>query len=501
MPKGILRIIFKTGQPSWLSWRPGYMLLLISIALSYPPESWSSPAQVPDSLSAYIESAVKNNPVVIQRYYEYRAALEKIPQAGSLPDPELSAGVFLSPMELSGGRQAAELKLMQMFPWFGVLRNAKDEMSMMAMAKFEQLRDARLQTVYEVRRTWYELQKLQKEILITESNLDILKVIYQLAFARYGVSSVTPEESLMTKKGKEKEYNQGNTDRGQAGMTGMKSAVTGQGSGQAPDQTMSQNTMATQTNGSGLTDLYLIISEEKETEYKIETLRSKMSSVKARFNSLMNRPVFSEICLISSAKHDTNYFQSNMIIDSTTAGNPMLAMVEYEKKSFEARKKMARSMGYPMVGFGLEYSLINKSSYSMSAMNGRDMVMPMVSVTMPIYRKKYNAIANEADLMISAASAGYQANANSLQADLTEAFNLYQDAIKRKKLYEELSDLTSKSLDLLIKNMSVASADLPGLLRTRQKLLDYKLNETEAEADINSSAALINKLNASDQVQ
>ena len=45
--------------------------------------------------------------------------------------------------------------------------------------------------------------------------------------------------------------------------------------------------------------------------------------------------------------------------------------------------------------------------------------------------------------MISAASAGYQANANSLQADLTEAFNLYQDAIKRKKLYEELSDLTS----------------------------------------------------------
>ena len=72
----------------------------------------------------------------------------------------------------------------------------------------------------------------------------------------------------------------------------MKSAVTGQGSGQAPDQTMSQNTMTEQTNGgSGLTDLYLIISEEKETEYKIETLRSKMSSAKARFNSLMNRPV------------------------------------------------------------------------------------------------------------------------------------------------------------------------------------------------------------------
>jgi len=35
-------------------------------------------------------------------------------------------------MELVSGNQVADIKLMQMFPWFGVLRNAKDEMSFMA---------------------------------------------------------------------------------------------------------------------------------------------------------------------------------------------------------------------------------------------------------------------------------------------------------------------------------------------------------------------------------
>ena len=90
----------------------------------------------PDSLYHYLEVAAKNNPTVLQKFSEYQAALQKIPQVGSLSDPELSMGVFLSPMELMDGKQVADIRLMQMLPWFGVLRSAKDEMSMMAKAKF-----------------------------------------------------------------------------------------------------------------------------------------------------------------------------------------------------------------------------------------------------------------------------------------------------------------------------------------------------------------------------
>jgi hypothetical protein len=53
-----------------------------------------------DSLYYYLELAAKNNPTVLQKFYEYQAALQKIPQVGSLPDPELTIGVFLKPMEL-----------------------------------------------------------------------------------------------------------------------------------------------------------------------------------------------------------------------------------------------------------------------------------------------------------------------------------------------------------------------------------------------------------------
>ena len=128
-----------------------------------------------DSLYKYLEIAAKNNPAVLQKFNEYEAALQKIPQVGSLSDPELSAGVFLSPMELVNGNQVADIRLMQMFPWFGVIKNAKDEMSLMAKAKFELFRDAKLQVFYDVQRNWYELYKIQKDIRISEKILKFLK--------------------------------------------------------------------------------------------------------------------------------------------------------------------------------------------------------------------------------------------------------------------------------------------------------------------------------------
>ena len=44
---------------------------------------WGSSQQQPDSLYSYLEIAAKNNPTVLQRYYEYEAALQKIPKVGS----------------------------------------------------------------------------------------------------------------------------------------------------------------------------------------------------------------------------------------------------------------------------------------------------------------------------------------------------------------------------------------------------------------------------------
>jgi hypothetical protein len=63
------------------------------------------------SLDDYLEMAAKNNPEIKAVYNQYLASLEKVPQAGALPDPQASFGFFLKPMAIVGGSQVAELHL------------------------------------------------------------------------------------------------------------------------------------------------------------------------------------------------------------------------------------------------------------------------------------------------------------------------------------------------------------------------------------------------------
>jgi outer membrane protein TolC len=183
------------------------------------------------------------------------------------------------------------------------------------------------------------------------------------------------------------------------------------------------------------------------------------------------------------------------------ARNPMLGMLDFEKQSLEARKKMVTRMGYPMVGLGLNYTVIGKNEMSISSMNGKDMIMPMVVITLPIYRKKYTAMQKEAELLKDATSENYQATANSLQSEYYQAVLLYQDAQRRLKLYENQFQLASKSLDLMLKSFSTSSSGLTDVLRVRQQTLDYELRQVEAVADFNTAIAWLKRLMAYTQIQ
>ena len=154
-----------------------------------------------------------------------------------------------------------------------------------------------------------------------------------------------------------------------------------------------------------------------------------------------------------------------------------------------------------MVGLGVNYSLINKSEMSTLPMNGKDMIMPMVTATLPIYRKKYRAMKDEAELLKSANVNNYKATANALQTEYYQAMQLYLDAQRRTKLYVEQYRLASKSLDIMFKSFASSGSDLTDILRVRQQTLDYEYKQVEAVADYNTSIAWIKRLMAYSQIQ
>jgi outer membrane protein TolC len=384
---------------------------------------------------------------------------------------------------------------MQMFPWFGVLKNARDEMSLMAKAKLESFREAKLSLLYDIQRTWYELIKYRQEIDISEDNIEILKTIERLTLIRFKspVTDVRGSSSGGIISGTAPPA----PSSGSSGMQKMSSGKNNNGTTKDQESaSMSSNTMVTQATGSGLADLYRIQIEIGDLENSIASLKNLIKTISARFNSYLNRPVTAGISLPDSLFPEVFGIPLATVTDSIMANNPMLGMLKYEQQSLDARSRMVTGMGYPMVGLGINYTFISKSEMSASTMNGKDMIMPMISITLPVYRKKYNAMRSESELLKSANTMGYTATANSLQTEFWEAVQFYQDATRRQKLYADQSQLAENSLDIMLKSFSSSGASLTDIMRVRQQSLDYKFKEVEAVADHNTAIAWLKRLMA-----
>ncbi len=462
-------------------------IILILFAFIYSAGAFS---QQSDSLMHYLEIATKNNPTVLQRYNEYQAALQKVPQVGSLPDPQLEMGVFLSPMELISGNQVADIKLMQMFPWFGVIKNAKDEMSLMAKGKYELFRDAKLQVYYDVQRTWFDLYRVRQSIRISEKNVELLNTIERLTLVKFRSGSTGGGSSSSASK-----MSAGNAPVVSSGSSGMN--VMGGNSGTSSSASSSSSSsvpMSSSQGGTGLAGVYQIQIETGSLEDNIASLKSEEQVVVTRFNSLLNRPQRMPVAVVDMLPTEPLDIVYLSVNDSMFTRNPMLGMLTYEQKSLTARTKMQKQMGLPMVGLGINYTVINKSEMSTSAMNGQDMIMPMVTLTLPIYRKKYKAMQAETNFLKTASEQNYQATANALQTEYYEALQLYIDAQRRMKLYDSQSQLARKSMDISIKTFSSSASGLTDILRIRQQLLDYELKQVEAVVEFNKAEAWVKRL-------
>jgi len=124
-----------------------------------------------------------------------------------------------------------------------------------------------------------------------------------------------------------------------------------------------------------------------------------------------------------------------------------------------------------------------------------------VSVTLPVYRKKYKAMQSEAQLLQSSTKQAYLETVNSLTAEFYSALQMFQDASRKTRLYESQRKLASASLDLILKDFSTSVTPLTDVLRMQQEVYDYELKLIEANADMNIAVAWITRLMASGNKQ
>jgi outer membrane protein TolC len=345
------------------------------------------------------------------------------------------------------------------------------------------------------------MHKIRQNIRISQKNIEILQTIERLAIVRFKAG---PSASSQPSSGNAPApVSSQASSSGASGMNtmGANSANSAGSVSAQSSSAMPGNSMGSSSGSSGLTDVYRIQIEISDVQNNIELLKNQWNTLTSQFNSYLNRPPESPVTLPDTLIADNFQLSVLALSDTALSNNPMLSMLQFEQKSLEARKQMVSKMGYPMVGFGLNYTVIQQNPMSTSSMNGNDMIMPMVTATLPIYRKKYNAMKAEADLLKSSTAQNYSATANGLKTEYYQAIQLNQDAQRRIKLYADQNRLASKSLDIMFRSFASSGTNLTDILRVRQQTLDYEYKQMEAIADYNTSIAWIKRLMAFSHVE
>jgi outer membrane protein TolC len=450
----------------------------------------------PDTLTLdkSLEIAAKNNPDIKTAFNQYLASLEEVPQVGTLPDPQASFGFFIKPMAIVGGNQVANIEVMQMFPWFGTLQLAKDEASEMANAKFEVFNATKADLFYQVKSGWYQLMKLDREIILVKENIELLQSLEKLALIKFQSPQSSGNSAEIDGSGSMNSSSDENINATGGGMNKMNATQKqGNSSAMPSGQTGSmQGGMA--SKGTGLQDVLRVRMEILEQQDKLSQLTDQRKTAETGFNILLNRDKDIPVNISDSLKEVLLPYEKLVIADSILSNNPMLLMLEKETSSYEIMEQKAGKMGLPMVGVGLNYMINQKREGNTFMMNGNDMVMPMVSVSIPIYRKKYDAMQQEAQLMQEATKQQTISLKNNLQLQYRSFIQNINDAERRIELYREQQELAQKTTELLLTGFSTSGADYEEVLRMQYKVLDYGFKHIEAITDYNTSVALAEKL-------
>ncbi|MEC4114195.1 TolC family protein [Myroides pelagicus] len=480
-------------------------LLFTVIATATAISSWAQ--QPVDSLASYLQIALEQNPAIQAQYHAYEATEKQIDQAGAFQDPELSLGFYTKPMEIVGGRQIGDVTLMQMLPWFGTKKAAKTEANHMAQMKYQEYLQAKQTTILQVYTQWYVLQKLDQQLKNAEQNKSLLVQLEELALKRFSAPTVSAGSNTSSMTSNNASSTPAASSSSTAGMGGMSMGGSTTANQPAASTPSTSNTISggsamssmTSSSSMGMSDVLRIRLEIIEIENTIQSLQASIKTEKVKFNALLNREANQEVTIDKTIRQVDYLMADDQAISEIENNNPMLGMIQEQSLAYKAKSAMDRKMSYPMLGVGVQYMILGKTNDPMLAMgdmNGKDMIMPMLTVSLPIFRKKYNAEQEEGKMWWKSSQQTMQNTLNNLKSEYYGYKNQLDDAQRTIQLYDKQTTLAQTTFNLIVKEFVAGKSDLTNVIQVQRQLLDYQLKKAEAIANYNTMVASINKLMA-----
>ncbi len=368
------------------------------------------------SLDYHIQEAIENNPGLKGKYAAFEASLQKVTQVKSLEDPTLSLGYGIRPIETRLGARRANISLGQIFPWFGTLKAKGDAASLFAEAKYQEYIQAKNLLVYHVKQAYFPLYELEEHIKWHEENLAILDTYKTLATNSFANGKGTMVDVLRTD----------------------------------------------------------IMIDNIKLDIKI--LNDRLLMLHLTFNKLFNRKDSLAVELIDtfSIGENLNRFKK----DESFIHHPLIMALDKKIEAAHSNEIVANKQGMPKVGIEIDYAFISpRNDVGSTGLrdNGQNALMPMVSVSLPIFRNKYRASIKETQFVQEAMELQKLELKNTLSASYEKVRYEMEKASQLWELYDTKIVKTQQIINLLFSDYSNSGNDFDEILLMQQQMLKYNM--------------------------
>jgi cobalt-zinc-cadmium efflux system outer membrane protein len=318
-----------------------------------------------------------------------------------------------------------------MLLWFGTIAVRENYANSMAETEFVEITIAKRKLALSIAQNYYRLYEIRAKQMVLEENIQLLETYEQLA-----LNSVT---------------------------VGKASAV----------------------------DVLRLQIRQNEIQQKKEILEEAFVAEQVAFNNLLNRNGNMVIQVFDSLmipQEDSLYSNGELSL------NPELLKFDKLYESVAKSELLNQIERKPMIGFGLDYIPVSERPAMDFSDNGKDILMPMVTLSIPIFNNRYKSVSKQNQLRQQKIQTKKEERLNVLETALAVAFSKRNQARIKYNTQEKNLKQAENAEEILIKSYETGTIDFNDVLDIQELQLRFQLQQVEAMREYYAQSAVVNYL-------
>ncbi|WP_318345315.1 TolC family protein [Flagellimonas baculiformis] len=383
------------------------------------------------SLEFYLQEAEQNSPMIQALELRYNIAKEKVSEMNTLPNTTIAAGYFVSEPETRTGAQRARFSVSQMLPWFGTITARENYASSMAETEYAEIVIAKRKLALSLAQSYYNLYGIQAKQKVLQENIDLLETYETLALTSVEV--------------------------------GKASAV----------------------------DVLKLQIRQNELQQQKEVWEQSYLAEQAVFNNLLNRD---ESIAVEVVDEMDIPLDDPMLNKDDLSLNPELLKYDQLYESVTQSELLNQKENAPSFGIGLDYIPVSERTDMAMSDNGKDIVMPMVTFSIPIFNNKFKSVTKQNEL-----------RQKEIELQKTERLNVLENAFAKAVAQRNEARIAhatqTKNLqqakdaeEILIKSYETGTIDFNDVLDIQELQLKFQTNQIQSIQLYYVQSAIINYL-------